>query len=120
MKTITLNNNQTMEAVEVYGGKELYQGSRREYLEIVVPKEDNTVEELEAALSEEACRELTITEEGGGQFVHSGYVLRGGARVWQDEESGTWYIAVKRYQRTELERTVAQLQAEVAALQNGG
>lgn len=117
MKTITLHNNDTFEAIEVFGGKELYQGSLREYLEFVADQEGHTVEEMEALLSEDACQELIIAEDDGGQYVHADYVLRGGARVWQDEESGQWRIAVRRYQRTELERTVAQLQASVAALQ---
>lgn len=117
MKAITLNNNDTLEVIEVFGGKELYQGSLREYLELVVPQEGHTVEGLEALLSEDACQNITITEDSGGQFVHNDYVVRGGARVWQDEESGQWRIAVRRYQRTALERTVARLQASVTALQ---
>lgn len=126
MKTITLSNGQTIEAVEVYGGKDHYQGAYREYLEVVVPQEGHTVEGLEAAMSGDACETLVITEPtvalegeetGGAQYIHEGYVIRGGSRVWREEESGVWYIGIKRYQRTELERTVAQLQAAVAAMQ---
>lgn len=117
MKTITLGNGTTLEALEVFGGKELCQGTYREYLELVVPQEGHTVDDLEATLTADACGQVTITEENGEQFIHSDYALRGGARVWQDEESGVWYIGVKRYQRTELERQVAELQAAVAGLQ---
>lgn len=118
MKIITLNSGKAINAVEVYGGKELYQGSRREYLEVVVSKKEQTVEGLDSLLSITECARLTITEpDSGEQYIHDDYVLSGGARMWQDEESGEWYVAVKRYQRTELERTVAQLQAAVAQLQ---
>lgn len=118
MKTITLSSGETISAVEVYGGKELYQGAKREYLEVVVSKGEQTVEGLDNLMTEAACARLTITDaDSAEQYVHEGYVLCGGARMWQEEESGQWYIAVKRYQRTELERTVAQLQAAVSALQ---
>lgn len=143
MKTITLSNGQTIKAMEVYGGKELYQGSRREYLEIVVPQEGHTVEGLEAEFDETNCSVLTISEmveaPAGAveeseseeteadsnastaqivrKYIHEGYVIRGTARVFLSEDTGAWYIGIKRYQRTHLEQTVAQLQAAVAALQ---
>lgn len=137
MKTITLNSDYTVEVTQVYGGKELYQGSRREYLEFVVPQEGNTVEALDAAFTEAACSRIIISEDVAAQledaeneitegeeqvsnvvqYIHEGYTIRGGARVWMEEDSGKWYIAIKRYQRTQLEQTVAQLQEAVASLQ---
>ena len=108
MKTITLNNNQTIDVVEVYGGKEVYQGFRREYLEIVVRQEDYTLEALETRMAD-ACETMTITDEDGVQYVYNDYMLRGGARVWQDEDSGEWFVAAKRYQCTEMERMLDRL-----------
>ena len=107
MKTITLKNEETIQAVEVYGGKEVYQSFRREYLEIVVRQEDYTLEALETLL--EDGDSLTITDEDGVQYVYNDYMLRGGARVWQDEDSGEWFVAAKRYQRTEMERMLDRL-----------
>lgn len=107
MKTITLKNEETIQAVEVYGGKEVYQSFRREYLEIVVRQEDYTLEALETLL--EDGDSLTITDEDGVQYIYNDYMLRGGARVWQDEDSGEWFVAAKRYQRTEMERMLDRL-----------
>lgn len=124
MKTIILGNDAAVDALEVLGGAEYYQNARREYLEIIVAKEGNTVEALEAVLSPENCAAMTIAETVEGeeeteQYVHEGYVIRGTVKVYRDERDDTWKISVRRYQQTEMERTVASLQAAVAALQAG-
>lgn len=124
MKTIILGNDATVDALEVLGGAEYYQNARREYLEIIVAKEGNTAEALEAVLSPENCATMTIAETAEGteeaeQYVHEGYVIRGTVKIYRDERDDTWKISVRRYQQTEMERTVANLQAAVAALQAG-
>lgn len=124
MKTIILGNDAAVDALEVLGGAEYYQNARREYLEIIVAKEGNTVEVLEAVLSPENCATMTIAEMVEGseeteQYVHEGYVIRGTVKIYRDERDDTWKISVRRYQQTEMERTVANLQAAVAALQSG-
>ena len=115
---ILLENGTELSALGVLGGKGYDQGSRREYLEFLFPQAGNTVEALEQALAGEHCGSITLEDpETGEQFVYTGYVLRGGVRVFRDEESGTWTIGLKRCQQTELEKTVAQLQQAVAQMQ---
>lgn len=116
MKHVFLADGIERETFEVFGGKEQYQDARREWLEFVFPQEGNTVEGLEAALSAEHCAALTLVDPASGeQYTHEGYVLRGPARVYADE-NGIWKIAVRRYQRTDMEREVAELRETVAGL----
>ena len=115
---ITLDNSRTMEALGVLGGKEEYQGARREYLEFLFPEGDGTVEELDAAFSPAACAAVTLETDSGEAFLHEGYIIRGAARLYRDAD-GAWKIAVRRYQQTDLERRLAAMEQAVAALTGG-
>ena len=113
---LILADNTSLPVAGVLGGREPYQGARREWLEFLFPQEGHTLEALEAQLSPEATASLTIQDDEGERYLHTGYVLRGPARVYQDESSGTWMIGLKRYQRTEAE---AKLDGLMAAIEKG-
>lgn len=115
---ITLDNSQSMEALGVLGGKEEYQGARREYLEFRFPEESGTVEDLDAAFSPDACAAITLETDSGEAFLHEGYIIRGAARLFRDVDD-VWKIAVRRYQQTDLERRLADLEQAVASLTGG-
>lgn len=122
MNNITLKDRQDMQALAVLGGTDYFQNAKREYLEFVFPKDGNTAEGLEEAFSSEACEAITLTDEGGESFIHSGYVLRGTARIFQDEQNSEWKISVRRYQQTALEREIDELRRmvhDMAAAKNG-
>lgn len=115
---ITLDNSQSMEALGVLGGKEEYQGARREYLEFLFSEGDGTVEQLDTVFSPAACAAVTLETDDGETFVHDGYIVRGPARLYRDAD-GVWKIAVRRYQQTDLERRLAAMEQAVAALTGG-
>ena len=112
--TIILADNTSLLVAGVLGGREPYQGARREWLEFLFPQEGHTLEALEAQLSPEATASLTIQDDEGERYLHTGYVLRGPARAYQDESSGTWMIGLKRYQQTEMEAQMGQLLGALA------
>ena len=116
MKKYILSDSVEREALEIFGGKEQYQDARREWLEFVLPQKENTVKELETVFSTENCGSLTIVDpESGERFMYESYILRGPVKVYADEDN-VWKIAIRRYQRTEMEQEVAALRETVAGL----
>lgn len=66
MSTITFKNGQTYETNAVYGGREIYQASQRDTLDIVIPADKITLEEAKV-LWQDSSATSEITVEGSGE-----------------------------------------------------
>ena len=124
---IKLNNNTQMEAILVNGGPRHAQGADRDTLSFVFPATAG-LEELDAAFTPENCENVTIVDEQGNEYVHTGYTIRCELAKAAVEvtpataEAEAVYeerITVVMAQRTYAETQLAQLQAAVAALSAG-
>ena len=72
---IILSNGAELSPNTVTGTKRLVQGASRDTLTFVF--EDGTsLDELDRTFCAENCERITIIEEDGSEYVHSGYVIR--------------------------------------------
>lgn len=114
-----------MEAVVVTGGSRYVQGASRDALSFVFPAEAG-LEAVDAAFTPERCEHITIEDDEGGEYVHTGYTVRCELTKAAVEVSPATAeaeavtedrITVVMAQRTYAETQLAQLLATVAALQ---
>lgn len=104
---------QELTAKGVHGRAEMYQGAVRDGLEFIFDKDAAPpVEELDALFA--AAGEITLTDDSGESFVHSGYALRGPMRVYPAGDG--WEVAVKQFRKTGTEAVVESAGAVVAGL----
>lgn len=124
MKQITLADGTELEAIDVMGGSRHIQGVNRATLVFVFPATAG-LEELDGAFTPENCENVTILEDEGGEYIHTGYAIRAElSKVSVEVASATAEteavyeerITVVMAQRTYTETQMAQLQAAVAAL----
>lgn len=72
---IILANDTELEPILVTGSKRTVQGAMRDTLSFVFPA-DAGMEMLDKAFAGVACESITIIEEGGNEYIHSGYTVR--------------------------------------------
>ena len=72
---IILCNGVELTPNTVTGTKRLVQGASRDTLTFVFP-DGASLDELNGIFSAENCENITIIENDGSEYVHSGYVIR--------------------------------------------
>lgn len=72
---IKLVNGTELNPLSIYGGDREVQGAKRDTLYFVFHVEEG-IETLDTLFTEENCETITITEDSGDSFIHSGYTIR--------------------------------------------
>lgn len=72
---IILCNGAELTPNTVTGSKRLVQGASRDTLTFVFP-DGTSLDELDLAFSAANCETITIIDDQGSEFVHTGYVVR--------------------------------------------
>ena len=118
-KTVILADKTELTALEVSGATQYIQGSNRDALAFVFAASEG-MEALDAAFTAEKCASITI-RDGGEEYTHSGYTVRGGlskAPVLVTPETADapavyeGRITVTMGQRTYVETLLAQMGGE--------
>ncbi len=114
---ITLTNGTALNPIMVAGGQKFVQGQSRDTLNFIFPASVG-MDALDAAFTPEACESITITEDGGAEYIHKGYTVRAELRKEAVEvtpatpEKAAVYedrIMVSMSQRTYVETQLAKL-----------
>lgn len=74
MKVI-LANGVELNPILATGSKRNVQGFMRDTLSFIFPA-DAGMEVLDKAFTEATCESITIVEDGGNEYIHSGYTIR--------------------------------------------
>lgn len=72
---ITLSNGTELTPYLVEGGRRNIQGASRDTLHFVFPA-DAGMETLDALFTAENCESITVEEDSGAAYIHSGYTVR--------------------------------------------
>ena len=121
---IVLSKGIELNPIMVTGAHEYIQGANRDTLTFVF--NDMGMDELDGIFTEENCDKITIIEDTGNEFIHSGYVIRTElskkmVTVAQEsneiEEINEYRVFVTMAQRTYTEYKIAALQEEVIMTQ---
>lgn len=126
MKVI-LRNGVELTPNTVTGTKRQVQGVSRDTLSFVF-NDGTSLDELDNIFSAENCENITIVDEHGSEYVHSGYVIRAELKrepvevaPASDSEPATYEnrVVVAMSRRTYQESQYADMQATINALLNG-
>lgn len=71
---IILSNMMELNPIMVTGAHEYIHGINRDTLTFVF--NDMSMDELDGIFAEENCEKITIIEDNGDEYIHSGYVIR--------------------------------------------
>lgn len=121
---IILCNGVEMTPNTVTGTKRLVQGASRDTLTFIF-QDGMSLDELDRIFSAENCEKITIVEENGDEYVHSGYVIRAELKrepveiaAASDMEPATYEnrVVVAMSRRTYQESQYAGMQATIDAL----
>ena len=121
---IILNNNLELLPIMVTGAHTYIQGVNRDTLTFVF--NDMSMDALDEFFNETNCEHITIVEENGDEYIHSGYVIRtelSKKSVIVEQEAGEmpevaeYRVFVTMAQRTYAEYQMAALQEEVLMTQ---
>ena len=124
---IILCNGVEMTPNTVTGTKRLVQGASRDTLTFIF-QDGMSLDELDRIFSAENCEKITIVEENGDEYVHSGYVIRGELKRAPVEIAAASDMAPATYEnrvvvamsrRTYQESQYAEMQATIDALLTG-
>ena len=111
----------------VTGTKRLVQGASRDTLTFVFP-DGTSLDELDNTFSAENCERITIVENDGSEYVHSGYVVRAELKrepvevaAASDTEPATYQdrVVVAMSRRTYQESQYAELQEALNMILSG-
>lgn len=111
----------------VTGTKRLVQGASRDTLTFVFP-DGTSLDELNRIFSAENCETITIVENDGSEYVHSGYVIRAELKrepvevaAESDTEPATYQdrVVVAMSRRTYQESQYAELQEALNLILSG-
>lgn len=116
---ITFKDGKSYETKGVYGGKETYQASQRDTLDIVIPADKITLEEAKVIWQNaDATSEITINytdEDGNAQTgVHINYTLP--MALTLDTLNGVEVVHIKLAQKSTLELVLEQHGDDISAL----
>ena len=126
MKVI-LCNGAELTPNTVTGTKRLVQGASRDTLTFVFP-DGTSLDELNRIFSAENCETITIVENDGSEYVHSGYVIRAELKrepvevaAESDTEPATYQdrVVVAMSRRTYQESQYAELQEALNLILSG-
>lgn len=126
MKVI-LTNGVELTPNTVTGTKRLVQGASRDTLTFVFP-DGASLDELDRIFSTANCESITIVDEQGSEFVHSGYVIRAELKreptevaPASDSEPATYEnrVVVAMSRRTYQESQYAELQEALNLILSG-
>lgn len=124
---IILNNGAELTPLAITGGMKPVQGAQRDTLHFVFPAESG-LDTLDAAFTESACENITITGDDESENLYHGYTIRAGlvkasvevtpataeaAAVYEDR------ITVSMSQRTYAESQLLMLTSAVNTLLTG-
>ena len=121
---IALTNGVELTPLSIYGISLEVQGAKRDTLYFVFPASEG-LETLDSLFTEENCETITITEDSGDSYIHSGYTVRAELSkknmvVGTSEEDGTPIyedrLTVAMAQRTPAENQLKETQAVMDAL----
>lgn len=120
--TITFKDGKSYDVVAVYGDKEIYQASKRDTLDIVIPADKITLDEAkELWQSTSATSEITIdysaVEDGKSVTktgVHVNYTLP--MALTLEELDGAQCVHIKLAQKSALEIMQEKNSADISAL----
>lgn len=111
----------------VTGTKRLVQGASRDTLTFVF-RDGTSLDELDRTFSAENCERITIVEDDGSEYVHSGYVVRAELKrepvevaAESDSEPATYEnrVAIAMSRRTYQESQYAELQEALNLILSG-
>ena len=111
----------------VTGTKRLVQGASRDTLTFVFP-DGTSLDELNRIFSPDNCETITIVENDGSEYVHSGYVIRAELKrepvevaAESDTEPATYQdrVVVAMSRRTYQESQYAELQEALNLILSG-
>ena len=111
----------------VTGTKRLVQGASRDTLTFVFP-DGTSLDELNRIFSADNCETITIVENDGSEYVHSGYVIRAELKrepvevaAESDTEPATYQdrVVVAMSRRTYQESQYAELQEALNLILSG-
>lgn len=126
MKVI-LCNGAELTPNTVTGTKRLVQGASRDTLTFVFP-DGTSLDELNRIFSAENCETITIVENDGSEYVHSGYVIRAELKrehvevaAESDTDPATYQdrVVVAMSRRTYQESQYAELQEALNLILSG-
>lgn len=121
---IILCNGVELTPNTVTGTKRLVQGASRDTLTFVF-QDGTSLDELDRIFSAENCESITIIDDNGSEFVHSGYVVRAELKrepvevaAASDSEPATYEnrVIVAMSRRTYQESQIASLTETVDLL----
>lgn len=124
---IILSNGAELSPNTVTGTKRLVQGASRDTLTFVF-NDGTSLDELDSIFSAENCERITIIEEDGSEYVHSGYVIRAELKrepvevaPASDSEPATYEnrVVVAMSRRTYQESQFAELQEALNLILSG-
>ena len=72
---IKLTNGAELSPIMVTGAQTYVQGAKRDTLSFIFP-ETESMEALDAAFTEAACKSITIVGDDESEAIHKGYVIR--------------------------------------------
>ena len=124
---IILSNGAELATITVTGAKKLVHGETRDTLFFCFG-EDSSMDELDRIFSAENCEKITIIDNDGSEYVHSGYVIRAELKrepvevsPANDTEPATYEnrVVVSMSRRTYQESQYAELQEALNLILSG-
>ena len=124
---IILCNGVELTPNTVTGTKRLVQGASRDTLTFIF-QDGTSLDELDRIFSAENCEKITIIDNDGSEFVHSGYVVRAELKrepvevaAASDSEPATYEnrVVVAMSRRTYQESQFAELQEALNLILSG-
>lgn len=116
---IYLTDNTELEPLDISGEPATVQGETRDSLTFAFPASAG-LEAINTAFSEENCESIRIVEDGGTEYIHTGYVIRVAlTMIPGEDESGDGRITVAMAKRSYAEEQLLAIrrQAEATASQ---
>ena len=108
--TVTFVNGDIVEATAVRAHTARYNGDTRNALTVMFDRADRSLDALFDMFDPPNCEQLTVTDEDGDTTIYADYVIRDLFRLDSDGE-----VTVRMLQRSQLEKQLARLTAEVNA-----
>lgn len=120
---IVLANGAELNPLVIVGGGRYINGLKRDTLNFVFP-EDVSLDEMDGIFTPSNCETITIYDDDGAQYIHTGYIVRAGlsrssvmvaeAAETEDaiyEERVTVSMALATYTEQQLEANTAAVDA---------
>ena len=107
---VTLLNGDIVEATSLRAHTARYNGETRNALTVMFDRAERSLDALFDMFGPSNCEQLTATDEDGDTTIYADYVIRDLFRLDSDGD-----VTVRMLQRSQLEKQLARLTAEVNA-----